>query len=59
LVIDAVDGLQTVLDADWIGIYVFGSIVTGDFDEALSDIDIVAVTPLSSGRALFLEFPAH
>lgn len=44
LVIDAVDGLRTALDADLIGTYLFGSIVTGDFDAALSDIDLVTVT---------------
>jgi predicted nucleotidyltransferase len=36
--------IQEILGANLLGLYVSGSLVTGDFDELVSDIDLVAVT---------------
>jgi hypothetical protein len=37
------DGQETALGADLLGSYVFGSVVTGDFDPGISDVDTVVV----------------
>ena len=36
-------GLKTILGDKLIGIYLYGSLVTGDFDLGISDLDLVAV----------------
>lgn len=36
--------VRAVLGADLVGIYLYGSAVTGDFDPGVSDLDLVAVT---------------
>jgi predicted nucleotidyltransferase len=44
-----VTGIQAVLGDNLVGVYLRGSLVTGDFDPRTSDIDFLAVTerPLS------------
>jgi predicted nucleotidyltransferase len=36
--------IQRILDKNFIGLYLYGSLVTGDFDPEISDIDLLAVT---------------
>lgn len=36
--------IQRILDNNLIGLYLYGSLVTGDFDLEISDIDMLAVT---------------
>jgi predicted nucleotidyltransferase len=36
--------MQTILGDKLIGLYIFGSLVTGDFDYDSSDIDLIAAT---------------
>jgi predicted nucleotidyltransferase len=36
--------IQTILGNKLIGLYVFGSLATGDFDYDSSDIDVIAAT---------------
>src|SRR5712691_11153803 len=36
-------GIQKVLGEKLVGLYLYGSLVTGDFDNESSDIDLVAV----------------
>ena len=38
------DGLRRVLSADLVGLYLYGSLVSGDFDREISDIDLLAAT---------------
>jgi len=38
------DQMERVLDQDLIGLYLYGSLVTGDFDPEISDLDLLAVT---------------
>ncbi|MBI5667457.1 MAG: DUF4111 domain-containing protein [Chloroflexi bacterium] len=35
--------MQAILDAKLVGLYLYGSLVTGDFDDASSDVDLLAV----------------
>lgn len=42
LLVNLLDRLQTVLGEKLIGLYLYGSLVTGDFDDHLSDIDMLA-----------------
>lgn len=35
-------GMHTILNEKLVGLYLFGSLVTGDFDEDVSDIDLLA-----------------
>jgi hypothetical protein len=44
LIQQLLDGFQTALPGNLIGIYLFGSLVTGDFDEDTSDVDLLIVT---------------
>ena len=37
------DGLSEVLGVHLVGVYAFGSLVTGDFDRDISDLDVLAV----------------
>jgi predicted nucleotidyltransferase len=36
--------MQQILDKNLTGLYLYGSLVTGDFDPEISDIDLLAVT---------------
>ena len=38
-----VPGLRRALGERLLGLYLFGSVVTGDYDAAVSDIDVLAV----------------
>ena len=38
------DQMQRILDKKLAGLYLYGSLVTGDFDRESSDIDLLAVT---------------
>ncbi len=44
LLAELLSGMQDVLGAQQVGLYLYGSLVTGDFDMQLSDIDLLAVT---------------
>jgi len=37
-------GMQAILGAKLVALYLYGSLVTGDFDHAVSDIDLLAAT---------------
>jgi hypothetical protein len=39
--------IQAVLSDNLLGLYLYGSIVTGDFDSEISDIDLLAVTAIA------------
>jgi predicted nucleotidyltransferase len=39
-----VDDLRATLGSDLVGVYVYGSAITGGFDPALSDLDLLVVT---------------
>jgi predicted nucleotidyltransferase len=39
--------IQAILDQKLVGLYVFGSLVTGDFDADISDIDLIAATSIA------------
>ena len=41
---ELVTSIQAVLGADLVGIYLYGSLVSGGFDAGVSDLDLVAVT---------------
>ncbi len=41
------DRIQRILGDNLVGLYVTGSLVTGDFDEDVSDLDLLAVTATS------------
>ncbi len=58
--------LQTVLDQRLSGLYLYGSLVWGDFDPTVSDIDLLAVTSadldaaaLAALQAMHTDFAAH
>lgn len=44
LLADLREGIQRILDDRLIGLYLYGSLVTGDFDMGASDIDLLAIT---------------
>jgi predicted nucleotidyltransferase len=44
LLADLLQGIQRILDRRLVGLYLYGSLVTGDFDMGASDIDLLAVT---------------
>ena len=44
------DELQVVLGSDLVGLYLYGSAVTGGFDDDVSDVDLVAVTERAADR---------
>ena len=46
-------GLNAILDQQLVGIYVYGSLVDGDFDAGISDIDMVVVMKREIDAALF------
>ncbi len=47
-----IDGVSEILRDEFIGIYLYGSLVTGDFDLAISDLDLVVIMtqPLDDER---------
>jgi predicted nucleotidyltransferase len=45
--------LQRALGADLLALYVYGSLTSGDFDEGVSDIDLLAVTALTPDLGQF------
>src|SRR5260221_6440812 len=45
--------MQTILGEKLVGLYLYGSLVTGDFDDASSDIDLLAVTSTDIDEAEF------
>lgn len=47
LVADLASEVRSALGSDLVGLYVYGSLVTGDFDERVSDVDLLAVTRTS------------
>ena len=49
--------LQSILGPDLVGLYLRGSLVTGDFEPGRSDIDLLAVTekPLNDGKFVQLK----
>lgn len=47
--------MQSILGTKLVGLYLYGSLVTGDYDNAVSDIDLLAVT---SGDIVNNEFDA-
>ena len=48
-------GSRAILADDFFGMYVFGSLTSGDFDEETSDIDFVVVTKVDVGAAALAE----
>ncbi|MCY4071215.1 MAG: DUF4111 domain-containing protein [Chloroflexi bacterium] len=48
-----VTGVSGVLQNNLVGIYLYGSLVTEDFDAGISDLDLVVVTNLGLGDAAF------
>ncbi|MDX2161622.1 MAG: DUF4111 domain-containing protein [bacterium] len=53
-----IPGLQTALGADLIGLYLYGSAVTGDFDDLLSDIDLLAALERDIDPPMFARLDA-
>ncbi len=47
--------IERTLDSHLIGVYLYGSLVWGDFDEAISDIDLMVATDSSLTEAQFSE----
>ncbi|MBI3647417.1 MAG: nucleotidyltransferase domain-containing protein [Actinobacteria bacterium] len=52
-------GQTQALGVDLVGSYLFGSVVTGDFDPGISDVDTVAVlrSDLTAAQLAALERP--
>lgn len=48
-----VAGLSHILEDNLVGIYLYGSLVTGDFDARVSDLDLVVILNLSLDEARF------
>lgn len=46
------DAIVTVTGSSLVGLYVFGSLATGDFDATVSDIDLIAVLTDTPGEQL-------
>ena len=44
VLIDLLDEVQTILGEEFVGLYLYGSLAAGDFDERRSDIDFIVVT---------------
>src|SRR2546427_6190696 len=40
---DVREAIASVLDENLVGLYLYGSCITGDFDENVSDVDLLAV----------------
>ncbi len=49
------EDLQAVLQRRLIGIYIYGSLVTGDFDCLISDLDLVIIMSEALDERLFME----
>ncbi len=46
-------GLQSILQENLVGVYLYGSLITGDFDPDISDIDLVVVLNQALDEAEF------
>ncbi|MDE2775686.1 MAG: DUF4111 domain-containing protein [Chloroflexota bacterium] len=46
-------GLQSILQDNLVGVYLYGSLITGDFDPGISDIDLVVVLNQALDEAEF------
>ena len=53
LIDDILSQMQGILGENLVGLYLFGSLVTGDFDPETSDIDLLAVTATDIDEAEF------
>lgn len=54
ILLDEIRGqMQVILGSKLVGLYLFGSLVAGDFDHALSDIDLTAATAQTIDEADF------
>ncbi|MCC6613030.1 MAG: nucleotidyltransferase domain-containing protein, partial [Anaerolineae bacterium] len=51
-------GVREILGERLIGMYLYGSLATGDFDPATSDVDFVVVTDMSLDDTLFAQIDA-
>lgn len=47
------NGLRAILRERLVGVYVYGSLITGDFDSGISDVDLVVVMTVESDEARF------
>jgi len=45
--------MQQILGANLVGLYLYGSLVTGDFDPEISDVDLLAVVSTDVGQEQF------
>jgi hypothetical protein len=50
---DFLTGAQAILDAHFVGMYLYGSLALGDFNPEASDIDFIVVTGAELSDALF------
>ncbi|MCE2472891.1 MAG: DUF4111 domain-containing protein [Anaerolineae bacterium] len=50
-----IDELNQILKDDLVGIYLYGSLISGDFDIAISDIDLVVVLRAELDQPQFLQ----
>ena len=50
-----IDELNQILKDDLVGIYLYGSLISGDFDIAISDIDLVVVLRAELDQRQFLQ----
>lgn len=53
ILVDLFDHLKQILGERLVGLYLYGSLVTGDFDVEISDIDLLAVTTRDLGDTEF------
>jgi len=58
LLVDLLAGQRRVLGEDLVGLYLYGSLVSGDFDREISDIDLLAVTRRDVDQPTFEELRA-
>jgi hypothetical protein len=50
------EGIHDVLGSSLVGLYVFGSLATGDFDAGISDVDLIAVLDAAPSEPVAREF---
>jgi hypothetical protein len=55
---DLLDRMQQVLGQNLVGLYLYGSLVTGDFDPGISDIDLLCVVSADVDEAQFARLHA-
>jgi hypothetical protein len=53
LLSDLLDRMQQILGENLVGLYLYGSLVTGDFDRGISDVDTLAVVASDVDQAQF------